>query len=637
MISPATSAVAASAMAPLWYGAVRRLSSSLATRQVPLLALGAAFSFTIMMFNVPLLGGTTAHAVGAVALAIMLGPWAAMLGVSVALAIQALFFGDGGVLALGANCLSMALAMPVCGYVAYRAVAGRAAAGSPRHTLAVAVGAYVGVNVAALVTAVVLGVQPMLHHDASGRALYFPFDLRVTVPAMVLPHITVAGFVEAAVTVAAVRFAALAGVPVGRTSAEGRQSRLEWLWLALAAMVALAPLGLLARGEAWGEWGAEELAARAGYAPAGFTEAERHGAIGFHLLPDYLSDRGPAFYVLSGVTGVALVVALMWLLGRLTARSEEGPGASDGGGTPKPTVGEGQLPEWLKTSGPPQERISNPPRTTYLSRTARELLQSLANQMLVEQSARLPGALQSIDARVKLGLAFLMLVVAALLHHAGSSALLCAALVPIAALSRLRTVSLVCRSVGLCAVFALPVSAPLLLRAVTDGPVLASLGPSPWLEVTTTGVHAGLSLFTRVLAAVMIAQLLTLSTPWHELLAALRAYAAPPIAMAVLAMTYRYIAVLVRVADEAFAARRSRTVGRMTAGAARGLVGSAIGALFGRAMLLAGEVHDAMLARGWTGRPRTTGLRRLSRSDLVSGVLCMCGVIVIIGVDRALG
>jgi cobalt/nickel transport system permease protein len=253
MISPATSAVAAVAMAPLWYAAVRRLSSNLATRQVPLLALGSAFSFTIMLFNVPLVGGTTAHAVGAVAQAVLLGPWAAILGVSTALAIQALFFGDGGVLALGANCLSMAVAMPVCGYLAYRAVAGRAVAGTARHTVAVAVGAYVGVNAAALVTAIVLGVQPMLHHDAAGRALYFPFDLRVTIPAMVLPHLTIAGFLEAAATVAAVRFAALAGVPVGRHVVAPRTSRLEWLWLGLVALVALAPLWLIAQGEAWGE------------------------------------------------------------------------------------------------------------------------------------------------------------------------------------------------------------------------------------------------------------------------------------------------------------------------------------------------------------------------------------------------
>ena len=86
------------------------------TRYVPLLALGAAYCFLVMMFNVPIPDGTTAHAVGAVLVAVLLGPWAAVIAVSVALAIQALFFGDGGVLAFGANCFNMAIVMPFVGY-----------------------------------------------------------------------------------------------------------------------------------------------------------------------------------------------------------------------------------------------------------------------------------------------------------------------------------------------------------------------------------------------------------------------------------------------------------------------------------------------------------------------------------------
>lgn len=634
MISPATSAVAAGAMAPIWYGAVRRLSKGLTTRQVPLLALGSAFSFTIMMFNVPLAGGTTAHAVGAVALAILLGPWAAVLGISVALAIQAVFFGDGGVLALGANCLSMAAAMPLCGYAVYRMISGNALPGTARHTAAVAAGAYVGVNVAALLTAVVLGVQPMLHHDAAGHALYFPFDLRVTLPAMVLPHLTVAGLIEAAVSVAAVRFAVFAGVTPEHTRVSGRQSRMEWLWLGLAALVALAPLGLIAKGEAWGEWGAEELTARAGYTPAAFAEAEQRGPIGLHLLPDYLSDRGAVFYILSGIVGVALIVGIIWIVARLVARSDDGPGSADGGPAPRSSVREGQLPDWLKDSTPPAERIADPPRMTYLNRTMGELVRFMSEQMQAEQSSRLPGALQSVDTRVKLGVTLAGLVVAASLRHAGSSVLLCLVLIVLAARSGLGAAAFLRRGLGLCAFFALPVSAPLMLRAVTDGPTILSLGDSRWLQISQPGLLACVSLFTRALGAVMLAQMLTLSTPWHEVLAALRSFAVPAVVIAVLAMTYRYIAVLVRAADEAFVARRSRTVGSIPTGTARGLVGSAMGALFGRAMALAEEVHDAMVARGWTGRARSLAKHRLSWSDLAAGTAGLCGLAILYVLDR---
>jgi cobalt/nickel transport system permease protein len=101
------------ASAPFWYRATQRLNTLIAGRSVPLVALFAALSFVIMMFNVPLPGGTSGHAVGSSLAAIVLGPWAAVLAVSVALVIQAFFFGDGGILAIGANVFNMAIAMPL--------------------------------------------------------------------------------------------------------------------------------------------------------------------------------------------------------------------------------------------------------------------------------------------------------------------------------------------------------------------------------------------------------------------------------------------------------------------------------------------------------------------------------------------
>src|SRR5215813_5871527 len=128
--------VAGTTMIPVWCACGRRVGRSLSTRQVPLLSIGAAFCFTIMMFNVPAPGGTSVHPVGGVLVAAVLGPWAATIGVTVALVIQALFFGDGGVFAAGANCFTMAFAMPFTGYAVYRLLAGRAPLDSPRRAMA---------------------------------------------------------------------------------------------------------------------------------------------------------------------------------------------------------------------------------------------------------------------------------------------------------------------------------------------------------------------------------------------------------------------------------------------------------------------------------------------------------------------
>ena len=105
-LGPPTSGTLFAVMIPFWIAASRIAKRTLRAKQVPLLAIGAAFSFVIMMFNVPIPGGSTGHAVGGVLVAILLGPWAAMIAITVALVIQALLFGDGGITAIGANCFN---------------------------------------------------------------------------------------------------------------------------------------------------------------------------------------------------------------------------------------------------------------------------------------------------------------------------------------------------------------------------------------------------------------------------------------------------------------------------------------------------------------------------------------------------
>ena len=119
-IGPIMSLGSALVTVPVWSIAVKRVQKILSNRTVPLMAIFAAFSFTIMMFNVPVPGGTTAHGVGGTLAAVVLGPAAAIVTVSMALIIQALFFGDGGILAIFINCLNMAIILPVVGYGVYR-------------------------------------------------------------------------------------------------------------------------------------------------------------------------------------------------------------------------------------------------------------------------------------------------------------------------------------------------------------------------------------------------------------------------------------------------------------------------------------------------------------------------------------
>ena len=258
---------------PVWYVANRKAKAVLSEpRAVPLLAASAAFSFLIMLLNVPVLGGTTAHAVGAVLIAVIAGPWIAVLAVTAALVIQALLFADGGLLALGVNCLNMAVAMPLVGYAVYVLLAGRSPLLSARRLVAVAVAAYTGVVTAAVLAGFELGIQPALH-SVHGVPQYAPYGLAITLPAMVGSHALVIGPVEAAFTVSVYAF--LARTSPDLLLARGDGGRTRWLWALVPVLMAAAPLGLLASGAAWGEWSRQGLRQRLGYVPQGHDPSER--------------------------------------------------------------------------------------------------------------------------------------------------------------------------------------------------------------------------------------------------------------------------------------------------------------------------------------------------------------------------
>jgi cobalt/nickel transport system permease protein len=347
-LSPATCATLGAATVPFWYQAARRVRKVVKSRYVPLVAIGAAFSFLVMMFNIPVPDGTTAHAVGAVMIAVVLGPWAAVIAVSIALAIQALFFGDGGVLAFGANAFNMAVLMPFAGYAVYRLLSRHLSLTSPKRALAAGVGGYAGINVAALAAAVEFGLQPTLFHTANGTPLYAPFHLAQTIPAMMLAHLTVAGIAEFVVAAGVIGYLQRANVPVLRlnhpkvpvTDEElERRKRLGWRWVlvGMGVMIVLTPLGLLAPGGAFGEAAPANLDLgrynlRA--VPAGL---ERFSSFWSHtLLGGYGFESGnhaALAYILSAVLGILVIGTVMLgfvVVWRLLRRRR-------GGGPERPT------------------------------------------------------------------------------------------------------------------------------------------------------------------------------------------------------------------------------------------------------------------------------------------------------------
>jgi cobalt/nickel transport system permease protein len=323
-----------------WYTALKRTKRVLMTRAIPLISVFAAFSFVLMMFNLPLPGGTTGHAVGVAVAAIVLGPWGAILSISIALAIQALFFGDGGITTLGANCFNMAVVGSLVAYAVYWLAAGASPLRSRRRVFASAIAGYFAINAAALCAAVEFGIQPMLFHDASGAPLFAPYRLGVAIPAMMIGHLTLAGLAEAVISAGMVSY--LQGANLGLLSGDvahgtataepdagAYAASMRRLWMVVAVLMVLTPLGILAAGTAWGEWAPAELAARhqasGNSVPAGL---QRLSAAWTAPFPDYAPAfiRSASFgYMLSAMFGVGLLVALSLGAGALARRKKQAP------------------------------------------------------------------------------------------------------------------------------------------------------------------------------------------------------------------------------------------------------------------------------------------------------------------------
>ena len=333
-LSPQTCVAGFAVAVPTLAVAARRVRTVVRTRHVPTLALFSAMCFLVMMFNIPIPDGTTAHAVGGGIIAIILGPWAAMIAVTVALAFQALLFGDGGVLAFGVNVVNMAIALPLVAYGIYKLVSGRSALGSPRRILGAALGGYVGLNVSALLTGIELGIQPGLFHDASGAPLYSPYTLAQAIPAMLLAHLVVAGFAEGALSGGVLAYLQRANqpllklnhpdIPVDAERTTRRVRPIAVAGIAVGIMVLLTPIGLLAPGGAFGEDAPRDLdlsKVNLQAIPEGLNKYNGfwHNALfnGY----DFGGDAHPWLgYLVSAVVGIAVVGLVVFLLGKLIAR-----------------------------------------------------------------------------------------------------------------------------------------------------------------------------------------------------------------------------------------------------------------------------------------------------------------------------
>lgn len=302
---------------------LKKTGKELGERTVPLLGVTAAFIFAAQMLNFPVAGGTSGHFLGAMLAAVLLGPWAAAVVMTVVLIVQALGMADGGITAMGANVFNMGVIAVFVSYGLFlllrkllpRTLTGRLAA--------VAVASWVSVLLASLTCSLELAV--------SGTV-----PLRLALPAMASIHMII-GLGEALITtaVAAAVFVARPDLVKGfhlspsaaahveeRPFAPGagtsKRARL-WAYVVSALVVAAALAVFVSPFASSAPDGLERVAADKGFESA----VAEQPVWDFSPLPDYQLpgiESQRAATAVAGLVGTVALFALVLILGRFFGR-----------------------------------------------------------------------------------------------------------------------------------------------------------------------------------------------------------------------------------------------------------------------------------------------------------------------------
>lgn len=295
--------VAAAGFAVVGVGfALREVRRNLPPRRVPLIGLTAAFVFAAQMLNFPVAAGTSGHLIGAALAAVLLGPAAAIVAMTAVLLLQSLMFADGGITALGANVLNLAVIAPLVAHGVYRGVRGVAGEGQQATLLAAGFAAWCSTMAAAFACAAQLATSGVV-------------EWGTVLAAMGGVHMVI-GLGEAVITMLIVAVVVRAR-PELLASGEPARNPAHRKAMAFGAVASIGVMILFAPFASSLPDGLEHVAERFGF--AGRAAASQPAP-----LPDYaivpLADASPWLAtVIAGALGALVAFAVAWFVARALA------------------------------------------------------------------------------------------------------------------------------------------------------------------------------------------------------------------------------------------------------------------------------------------------------------------------------
>ncbi len=257
----------------------------------------------------------------------------------------------------------------------------------------------------------------------------------------------------------------------------------------------------------------------------------------------------------------------------------------------------------------------------FIQSTLQSFTRALSKALLSEQVASEKGLLQHLDPRVRVVGILVLVVSVVLCRRLDVIAALFLLAVAIAITSKVSVLSLATRVWIVVLAFTGLIALPALFT--TPGEAIVSL-PVTHLPVTAQGLRTALLLILRVETAATLTTVLVLSTPWTHTLKALRSLYLPAEVVTMLAMTHRYVFLLLETANQMFESRQSRTVGVFTGVESRRVAARTAGVLLSKSMELSQDVYLAMLSRGFRGEVRLLADFKMKMRDYAGLAAFLC-------------
>ena len=246
----------------------------------------------------------------------------------------------------------------------------------------------------------------------------------------------------------------------------------------------------------------------------------------------------------------------------------------------------------METTSKHSHRHSN-----VLEHTLSGITQALERALFAEEISRRSGLFQSLDPRVKVLSVFALLIAVSFSHSLWIIGAIYVLALILALASSIPADFFIKRVWLTLPFFTGAVALPALF--ITPGPALLHLPLG--LVITQTGVITVLFLLLRVSTSVSLTLLLVLTTPWNTVLSALTVLRVPDVFILILGMTYRYIYLLLHIANDMFLSRKSRVVGRLDSTEERRMFATISGTLLNKSLNMSSEVYLAMQSRGFRG------------------------------------